>query len=319
MRTLIVVSGGDAPGINALLFYLTEHAAQRGHELIGAMGGLPAVLSEQFTLLTPALTAPFAALPGSYLASSREPVLKDPANHSLFADALRKHRIDNLILFGGNGSLYYLPPIFAELGVPCVGIPTTIDNDVAGTDRTLGFSSACQFAYAAIDGIRATGHALPGRLFTLETLGGGAGMLALEVAYAAGADGVLLPEFPGVDYDALAAHLKAALVRKGHALLVYNEYITDKAEMLETLPGKVGTRVRDSRLGHAQRGAAPTAEDRLLARVWADLAYDALQARLPMAITVWRNGSAALHEGLLSGETPRPNRARYNLVNGITS
>lgn len=319
MRTLIVVSGGDAPGINALLFYLAEHAAQQGDELIGATGGLPAVLSERFTLLTPALMAPFAALPGSYLASSREPVLKDPANQTHFADRMHKHGIDNLILFGGNGSLYHLPPIFAGLGIPCVGIPTTIDNDVAGTDRTLGFSSACQFAYAAIDGIRATGHALPGRFFTLETLGGGAGMLALEVAYAAGADGVLLPEFPGVDYDALAAHLRAALARKGHALLIYNEYITDKAEMLETLPGKVGTRVRDNRLGHAQRGAAPTAEDRMLARLWADLAYEALQSHIPMATTVWRNGAATLHEDLLTGETPQPNRARYNLVNGITS
>ena len=317
MNILVVVSGGDAPGINALLFHLAEDAAQRGDQLLGAMGGLPAVLHERFVPLTPALLAPLVGVSGSYLPSSREPVLREPANRAAFAEVLRRHGIDHVVLFGGGGTLRHIPPLLQALGIPCVGIPTTIDNDVAGTERTLGFSSACGFAHAAIDGIRATAHALEGRFFTLETLGGGAGMLALDIACAAGADGVLLPEYPGVDYAALAQRLKAALARKGHALLVYNEYITDKAFVLETLPGMVGTRVRDSRLGHAQRGAAPSADDRMLARLWAHEAGAALRAGRPFAVTVWRNGAPALHDGLLPGDVPLPDRGRYALVNGL--
>lgn len=316
MNVLVVVSGGDAPGINALLFHLAEAAAQAGDRLLGALGGLPGVLHERFVPLTPALLAPLVGVSGSALPSSREPVLRDPANQAAFAAVLRRHAIEHVVLFGGGGTLRHIPPLLQALGVRCVGIPTTIDNDVAGTERTLGFSSACGFAHAAIDGIRATAHALEGRFFTLETLGGGAGMLALEVACAAGADGVLLPEYPDVDYAALAQRLQAALVRKGHALLVYNETITDKAFVLETLPGMVGTRVRDSRLGHAQRGAAPSADDRMLARLWAQCAVEALQAGLPFAVTVWRQGAPALHEGLLPADVPLPDRRLVALVNG---
>ncbi len=318
MKTLVVVSGGDAPGINTFLYHLCEQAYAAGDTLIGALGGFRALLDEELVPLTSALISPYMAMGGSYLPSSRDPVLSEAANRQALQDVLLKQQLDNVLLFGGNGSLRYLPPILQEIGVPCVGVPTTIDNDVAGTERTLGFDSACQYAYHAIDGVRATGHALAGRFFTLETLGGHTGMLALAVAQGAGADVVLVPEYAIDDEPRLVERLKAALKRKGHALLVYTEFIPDKEAVLASLAGKVGARLRETRLGHAQRGGAPSHSDRLLARAWAELAYPALEDGAS-AITIWKNGQPALHHGLLPTDvTPLPDKALYNAINGLS-
>ncbi|MBK9745359.1 MAG: 6-phosphofructokinase [Chloroflexi bacterium] len=317
MKTLVVVSGGDAPGINAFLYHLCEQAHAAGDTLIGALGGFRALLDEELVPLNSATVAPYMAIGGSYLPSSRDPVLSEGSNRQALDNVLIKHHIDNVLLFGGNGSLRYLPPILQEIGVPCVGVPTTIDNDVAGTERTLGFDSACQYAYHAIDGVRATGHALAGRFFTLETLGGHTGMLALAVAEGAGADVVLVPEYPIDDEPYFVERLKAALKRKGHALLVYTEFVPDKDAVLASLAGKVGARLRETRLGHAQRGGAPSHSDRVLARDWARLAYPALQEGAA-AITIWKNGRPALHHGLLATDvTPLPDRTLYNQINGL--
>jgi 6-phosphofructokinase 1 len=232
-------------------------------------------------------------------------------------DVLKTRGFDHLMLFGGGGTLKYIPPLLLEMGVPSVGIPTTIDNDVAGTELTLGFHTAANFAYHLVDGVRATANALEGRLFTLETLGGDSGILALEVAYGAGADGVILPEYPDFDRDHLTERLRAAIQRKGHALLVYNEYVKGKNELIEQIAAGVGVRLRDTRLGHAQRGGAPIHPDRVLAKAWADEAYKAAQRGVPMSMTVWRGNQAGLHEGLPTGDVPPPSPARYALVNGL--
>ena len=319
MKTLVVVSGGDAPGINTTLYHVAEHAAQHGDSLIGAVGGLPAILSEHFIPLdVPALVS-VAALGGSLLKSSRDAVLKDDSNRARLGEVLRQHAIDNLILFGGGGTLKYIPPIFTDLGIAYVGIPTTIDNDVPMTDLTLGFHSACDFAYPLIDGIRATGNALGGRLFTFETLGGDSGNLALAIAHGAGADGVILPEYPDLDDQWIADRLRAAIARKGHALLVYNEYILEKNQRLDRIAGLVGGRLRDTRLGHAQRGGSPVHMDRVLAREWAQLAIHALKRGVQSSITVWRDGKPVLHEGALSGAAPAPDPTLYRLINGLSA
>ncbi|MCA9907917.1 MAG: 6-phosphofructokinase, partial [Anaerolineae bacterium] len=193
MRIVTVVSGGDAPGINAALYHLALQAACHGDILLGATGGFPGLLNEQIDVLNQQGLLPWIGVAGTYLQSSREPVLAQAAGQTKLADVLARHQVDALVVFGGNGTLRHIPPLLAELGVVSIGIPTTIDNDVPGTEATLGFFSACDFAHRTIDGIRATGHALQGRIFTLETLGGDTGYIALEVAHSAGADVVLIP------------------------------------------------------------------------------------------------------------------------------
>jgi 6-phosphofructokinase 1 len=317
MHMLVIVSGGDAPGINAALFHLADQAAQYNHALIGARGGFAGVLTESFVPLGVRALVPLIGVGGSFLPSSRVPVLADADNRARFAQILRDHAFDAVILFGGGGTLHHIPPILSEMGIMCACIPTTIDNDVPGTQLTLGFHSAVDFAMRAVDGIRATAHALEGRLFTLETLGGDCGNLAQAVAFAAGADGVLIPEYSHIDDAAIAQHLRAALDRKGHALLVYNEYIADKNALIERIAAHTGVRLRDTRLGHAQRGGSPSSMDRFLAKDWAHMALSALQQSIPMSMTVYRDGGVALHHGLLTGDAPRPDAELYRRLNGL--
>ncbi len=319
MRILCVVSGGDAPGINAALYHSATLAAQRGDELFGAAGGFPGLLNEAIIRLNPRDLLPWAAMPGSFLESSRQPVLNEPEAQTKISQVLDQHRIDALILFGGDGTLRHIPPLLEQWGIAWIGLPTTIDNDVAGTELTLGFDSACNFAHAAIDGIRATGHALPGRIFTLETLGGNTGFLALEVAHAAGADVVVLPEY---DYDPaqIAARLAAAVERQGQALLVYGEGVPGVSTLLNAIPDLTGIRVRDTRLGHAQRGSAVSHRDRWLAMEMMTFALDALHSGTRGGVTVVRGGQVMLHASALDPQARKlPDLAQYQRINGLTT
>lgn len=315
MKTLIVVSGGDAPGINAFL-----HSYARlcpADTLIGAQGGLPAVLSADFVPLSARILAPFAAQAGSYLASSREPVLAQPDAQARLLAVLEAHNIDNVILLGGNGTLHHVLPLLVSWSVPCVGIPVTIDNDVPATDYSLGFDSACNYGYHAIDGLLATARALPGRIFMVETLGGNTGMLALAIAAGGGAHAVLLPEFAYEDAW-LGERLLHAVHTEGYALLVLSEGVPASRQLAETIPQWTGIRMRDIRLGHAQRGGTPTHKDRTFALEAAQLAKKALLQGAGGAVVVMRGASIQLMHGTLEHyPPPKPDAALYALINGL--
>lgn len=317
MNLLAVVSGGDAPGIGSALYHLTRAAEARGDTVYGARGGFPSVLAGAIDRLHPAALLPWCGMGGSPLASSRDPVLAEAAARDGIRAAIERLAIDGIVLFGGDGSLRYLPPILQSWGVACIGIPTTIDNDVAGTEMTLGFDSACNFAYQAVDGIRATGSALSGRIFTLETLGGHSGFLALAIAHAAGADAVLVPEF-SYNTDTIAARLAQAVAAHGQALLVYTEFTADKDALLTAIPAKTGIRIRSSALGHAQRGGAPSHRDRALAAEMTAQAIGALHDGLTAGVVIVRDGQVRLHEGVIDPSTAKtPDRALYDRLNGM--
>lgn len=316
-KILCVVSGGDAPGIHAALYHVAALASRDHVAVLGADGGFPGVLGARFVPLEAQRLLPLLAMSGTILASSRHPALALPESQDILGEVLACHEIDRIILFGGDGTLRYIPPLLERWGVACIGIPTTIDNDVPGTELTLGFDSACNFAYHAIDGIRATGGALSGRIFTLETLGGNTGFLALEVARGAAADAVLIPEY---DYDpnALNERLEAAIARSGQALLVYSEGLRDKDRLMEMIAEGTGIRVRSTRLGHAQRGGTPSHRDRVLAADMARLAYEAARSDVMSGVAVVRDGQVVLHEGVLPYTGPKmPDYALYQQLNGL--
>ncbi|MCL4247287.1 MAG: 6-phosphofructokinase, partial [Anaerolineae bacterium] len=290
--------------------------ARHGDTLLGAMGGFPGLLGEKIEPLTQNLLLPWAAMSGTYLQSSREPVLAQPEGRTKLADVLARHQIDALVVFGGNGTLRHIPPLLAELGVVSIGIPTTIDNDVPGTEATLGFFSACDFAHRTIDGIRATGHALQGRIFTLETLGGDTGYIALAVAHSAGADVVLIPEMP-YEIAHAAARLKSGIEQRGQALLVYSEGLQDKQAMLDALRGLTGIRIRDSRLGHAQRGSAPSHYDRWLAAEMARHALVALHDGHSSGIVCVEQGQTILRDSLAGMPPRQPDARLYRWINAL--
>lgn len=317
MRTLVVISGGDAPGINAALWHLARNASAWGDSIIGARGGIPAVLTGDLIDLTPAMMLPFASLPGSFLQSSRDPVLARETARDEFTAALKQHDIDNVILFGGNGTLRYVLPLLGAWNVPCVGIPTTIDNDVPGTEYTLGFDSARNFAYHAIDGARATANALPGRIFMVETLGGDSGYLALAVAHGAGANVVLLPEYP-YENEWLGNRLEMVVKREGYALVVLSEGVKAARTLADDIPNWTGIRARDIRLGHAQRGGTPTHMDRVMAADMATLAFRLLKDGFRLGVLVVKAGIVEIHVGALeNAERTLPNKTLYNMINGL--
>ncbi len=317
MKTLMVVSGGDAPSINTALAHYTRLAASHGDQAVGATGGFAGALRGHVTPLTPMALAPWMGRGGSYLPSSREPILAVEGARTRLAALLAAHQIDNIVLFGGDGTLRHVLPLLASWGIPVIGLPTTIDNNVPGTERTLGFDSACNYAYAAIDAIHATAHALPGRIFMVETLGGDTGFIALAVAHGASAHAVLLPEF---EYDDawLSARLRDAVAREDYALLVLSEGARGARTLADDIPRWTGIRVRDTRLGHAQRGAAPSHIDRALAADMARVAHGALSDGAMAGVVVVRGSRVQLHEGALdSSPAPIPDRALYNFINGL--
>ena len=170
MKTLILVSGGDAPGINAAIEAYAAVAGRNGDHVIGAQGGFAGLLAGHVTEIDLAAVRLLSGRGGSWLRSSRLPVLaRDDAQEGL-SRALAKDMVDNLLLFGGDGTIKLLTPRLESWGIACIALPTTIDNDVPGTDYSLGHDSACNYAWQTIEGIRATADALPGRIFLVETL-----------------------------------------------------------------------------------------------------------------------------------------------------
>ncbi len=315
MRTLIVVNGGDAPGINTLIArYL---ALAEGNPVYGANGGFSGVLNGDIRPLSMAEVGPVAGLGGSLLASTRDAALAADDARDCLVDALDQHNIANVLLFGGNGTLKHIPPLLREWGVPVIGIPTTIDNDVPGTDRTLGFDSACNFAYQSVEGVLATARALPGRIFMIETLGGDTGYIALEVALGSGAHAVLVPEYD-YDDDWLAGRLKHAINRYGHALAVLSEGVPTIPQLDKQIPRLTGVRLRYTRLGHAQRGGPVSHADRRLALDMARVAYAGFQSGVDFGTVIVREGQVMLYEdGLANFELSPPNRPQYDFINGL--
>jgi 6-phosphofructokinase 1 len=317
MKTLIVVSGGDAPGINAAIYNFTAPAHRNGDLVVGALGSFEGILAEQITPLAPGDLAPTIGQGGTYLASSRVPVLKDHVNHRRLVSILKKHGIDNLVLLGGEGTLTRIPDILKSHDVACVGIPATIDNDVPGTEQTIGFASACNFAHHTIDGLLATARALPGRIFSVETLGGYTGFIALDVAYVVGAHALLIPEYD-YDLERVAAQLQAAVDRCRIGLAVLSEGIADSATFAEQIQAITGQRVRATVLGHGQRGSIPCHQDRKLAVQMTQMAYRALKDGVRVGTVVVRDGRVQLCPDTISALPRRvPDRAIYDSINTI--
>ncbi|MEZ4670036.1 MAG: 6-phosphofructokinase [Anaerolineae bacterium] len=317
MRTLFVVSGGDAPGINSLIGQYCHLAAANGGDTVwGANGGFPGLLDGKVGPLDYSQLVPWMGRGGSILPSSRDPVLSQADAGERIQAVLLEYGIDNLVMFGGNGSLRHIPPLLREWSVPCIGVPTTIDNDVPGTEMTLGFDSACNYAYQAIDGAMTTAHALHGRLFMVETLGGTCGNLALAVAQGAGAHAVIVPEY-NYDEHWLGRRMKQAVEIHGFGLMVICEGARGARTLADDLPKLTGIRMRDVRLGHAQRGGNASHRDRVLAAEMAYMAYHALKDGEQQQIIVVRGSQLLLEPELLTGSATPPAYDLYKRINGL--
>ncbi len=294
-RIGVLTSGGDAPGMNANLRAVVRGAAARGLEVVGVERGYQGLIDGLLRPLTARDVSGLLNRGGTILRTARCQPFMQPEGRAAAAATLAREGIDGLVVCGGDGSFAGALGLHREHGIAVVGTPGTIDNDLSGTDRTIGFDTAVQTAVEACDKIRDTADSHE-RIFVVEVMGRHSGHIALEVAIAAGAEAVLLPERPDFGAAEAAAALAAAAERgKRSMLMIVAEGVMCGVAAAEAMEAMViGSRVRVTVLGHVLRGGSPSSDDRILATRTGD---DAVQALL--------DGAHCHHIGVVSGAVTR--------------
>lgn len=236
--------------------------------VLGVRGGFEGLANGRISPISLAGAAEHEHEAGTWLGSSRFPALAEPGVAERCRDALAGAA---LVVFGGNGSLAGARRLEA-VGVRVALVPATIDNDVVGTEMTIGMASAVAYGAEAVERVRITARSLPGRAFVIQTLGGASGNLARAVAAASGVEDVLVPEVP-MDLDAVAARLAG-----GERVVILGEGAGDAVSVAAALGARSGLRVHPTILGHGQRAARPVAADLALAARGGQAAVELLRA-----------------------------------------
>jgi len=265
-RIGILTSGGDGPGMNAALRAAVRTATSRGAGIAGYIDGYTGFVDANFIELDDRAVGNIIQRGGTIIGTSRSKAFLDPAVRKRAAAQMKADGIDGLIVVGGDGSFRGALALQDECGVPVAGIPGTIDNDVWGTDETIGFDTAVNTALLAIDQIRDTSVST-GMMFFVEVMGRTSGAIALHTAVAGGAAGVLVPEAAD-QTGQLVEQLRISIARgkRSHIVVVAEG---DEAGGAFTVGEAVGKALdhpyRVAVLGHIQRGGRPTMRDRLVA------------------------------------------------------
>lgn len=283
-KIAVFTSGGDSPGMNACIRAVVRTAIYKGLEVYGIFHGYEGMINGDIKQLHTYSVSNIVQRGGTMLKSARSAEFKTPEGRKKAFENLKAHGIEGLVAIGGDGTFTGAKIFHEEFGIPVVGCPGTIDNDIYGTDYTIGFDTAVNTALDAIDKIRDTAAAHD-RIFFIEVMGRDAGFIAVESGIGSGAEFVMVPETQ-TDLDDVVKSLKNLRKTKTSSIIVVAE--GDKEGGAEEIMSKVKSKINDKNkefkvttLGHIQRGGNPTARDRVLAS---------------------RCGMAAV-EGLLDGKT----------------
>ena len=263
----ILTSGGDAPGMNAAIRAVTRSAIYNGLQVKGIYRGYKGLITGEIQEFKTQNVSNIIQLGGTILKTARCQEFKTPEGRKIAYETMQREGIDALIVIGGDGSLTGARLLAQEFDVPCIGLPGTIDNDLYGTDTTIGYDTALNTILDAVDKIRdtATSHE---RLFFVEVMGRDAGFLALNGAIAAGAEAAIIPEF-NTEVDQLEEFINNGFRKSKNSsiVLVAESEITGGAmHYAERVKNEYPQYdVRVTILGHSQRGGRPTAHDRIIA------------------------------------------------------
>ena len=263
----ILTSGGDAPGMNAAIRAVTRSAIYNGLKVKGIYRGYKGLITGEIKEFKTENVSNIIQLGGTILKTARCQEFKTPEGRQIAYETMQKEGIDALIVIGGDGSLTGARLLAQEYDIPCIGLPGTIDNDLFGTDTTIGYDTALNTILDAVDKIRdtATSHE---RLFFVEVMGRDAGFLALNGAIASGAEAAIIPEF-NTEVDQLEEFINNGFRKSKNSsiVLVAESEITGGAmHYAERVKNEFPQYdVRVSILGHLQRGGRPTAHDRIIA------------------------------------------------------
>ena len=261
----VLTSGGDAPGMNAAIRAVVRTALYRGVEVVAIKRGYSGLIDGDIVPLGVRDVSNIMNKGGTFLYSDRCPEFKTPEGMAKAVATCKEHGIDGIVAVGGDGTFRGATDLTAH-GIPCVGIPATIDNDITSTDNTIGFDTAMNTVIELVDKLRDTceSHA---RCNVVEVMGRGAGDIALQTAIASGASAVIVPEFPHDD-DSLCRKIKKAreLGKRNFIVIVSEGVGSDYAPALaKKIEAETGVETKFARLAHIVRGGNPNLRDRVMA------------------------------------------------------
>lgn len=273
----VLTSGGDAPGMNAAIRAVTRSAIAEGWKVYGIYRGWEGLIHDHVEEFTTESVSNIIQRGGTILKSARSDMFRTPEGRTIAYETLKRHGIDALVVIGGNGSLAGAQELAKEHDVPVIGLPGTIDNDLYGTDHTIGYDTALNTIVECVDKIRDTANAHD-RIFFVEVMGRDAGFLAQNSAIAAGAEAAIIPE-DATEIDQLATFIERGIRKsKGSSIVLVSEKDGGAMKYAERVKNEYPQfDVRVSILGHLQRGGKPSAYDRILASRMGYAAIDALK------------------------------------------
>lgn len=278
-KIAILTSGGDAPGMNAAVRALARTALYHGVEVFGVRRGYQGLIEGDIFKMKTTDVANIIQRGGTILKTARSKEFRTPEGRKKAYEQLQQHGIDALALIGGDGTFSGAVAFFNEFTIPAIGLPGTIDKDLAGTDLTIGFDTAVNTAVEAIDKIRDTAEAHD-RLFIVEVMGRDAGYIALHSGIACGAEEILIPETK-TDIEAILQNIDRDNRRKKTVRIIVvaeGDEFGGSSALLHTIQNRFPELdVRATVLGHIQRGGAPSCADRVLS---SRLGYAAIEALL---------------------------------------
>ncbi|MFA5794071.1 MAG: ATP-dependent 6-phosphofructokinase [Candidatus Brocadiia bacterium] len=288
-RVAIITPGGDAPGINACIRAVVRKGIHSGFDMFGIYRGYQGLINGEIVRLNRRSVSGIINRGGTILKSSRSQEIKTAPGLQKAVASLKAHLIDRLVVIGGDGSFAAGLKI-ARQGVPVIGIPATIDNDVFGNDETIGFDTAVNTAVEAIDKIRDTSTSMD-RVFIVEVMGRDHGFLALAVGVASGAEMIIIPE-KKYNINRICAELishKAG--RKTSEIIVFAEGAGNTAQAAQKIEKAVGVPVRVTVLGYIQRGGTPSARSRILGAMFGAYAVSLIKQGLENRVVVLKDNS----------------------------
>lgn len=285
----VLTSGGDAPGMNAAIRAVVRTALGKGLKVKGIKRGYQGLLNEEIIDMTARSVSDTIQRGGTILQTARCKEMRTEEGQKKAAEICRKHGIEGLVVIGGDGSFKGAQKL-ASLGINTIGLPGTIDLDIACTEYTIGFDTAVNTAMEAIDKVRDTSTSHE-RCSIVEVMGRDAGYLALWCGIANGAERILMPEEHDYSEEAIIEDIIACRKRgKKHYIIINAEGVGDSINMAKRIEAATGMETRATVLGHMQRGGSPTCKDRVYASIMGAMAVDLLSEGKTNRVVGYRHG-----------------------------
>jgi 6-phosphofructokinase 1 len=275
MKIGVVTSGGDAPGMNAAVRAVVRAGLARGAEIAGFYHGYEGIINDEITWLDSKSVGGIITHGGTVLRTGRSQEFMTCEGRAKAIEVMQAHGIEGLVVIGGDGSLQGALKLQEEFDFPVMGVPGSIDNDISGTDYSIGFDTAVNTAVEAIDRVRDTAYSHE-RVFVIEVMGRRNGFIALEAGLAGGAEAILIPEIPYSLLEVCDGIRSAAARGKKSSMVIVAEGAARASDVKVFIEKNTGFEARYLVLGHMQRGGSPTAFDRVLALRLGSLAANRL-------------------------------------------